>query len=135
MNLSKNLLANVICQFWGTALGILMVPYYVGYLGVEAYALIGFNTILQMWLTLVDMGLSPTLGREIARMRAGEVSVADSVMLFRSLEKLFLILGAVAFSAIWVSRGWFADEWLQARQLSTDTVALCLAWMGAMAGF
>ncbi len=112
-----------------------MVPYYVGYLGVEAYALIGFNAILQMWLSLLDMGLSPTLGREIARTRASEVSAMDSVALFRSLEKVFLVLGGVAFAVIWLLRGWLANEWLQAQQLSIDTIALCLAWMGAMAGF
>src|SRR5215831_1387881 len=132
MNLRKDLLANFSSQFWGTALGILMVPYYVVYLGVESYALIGFNTMLQMWLTLIDMGLSPTLGREISRMRAGEVPVADSVVLFRSLEKLFLVLGGMAFAAIWLLRGWLSDEWLQPQRLSIDTVATCLTWMGAM---
>jgi O-antigen/teichoic acid export membrane protein len=134
VSLRSNLVANVLGQFWGTALGILMVPYYLQHLGIEAYALIGFNAVLQMWLALLDMGLSPTLGREVARYRAGEASARDTAGLLFSLEKIFGVLGVILVAAVWSVSGVIGAEWFKPGQLSMATIQTCVVYMGAMAG-
>ena len=52
-------------------MGFVFVPVYISYLGIEAYGLIGLFATLQAWLSLLDLGLSPTLNREMARLRGG----------------------------------------------------------------
>jgi O-antigen/teichoic acid export membrane protein len=47
------------------------IPLYIKYLGIEAYGLIGVYAILQAWLGLLDMGMRPALGREMARFTSG----------------------------------------------------------------
>lgn len=64
--LKKNIIANYFGQFYIIIIGIVMVPFYLKYLGAEAYGLVGFFALMQSWMMLLDMGISPTLGREVA---------------------------------------------------------------------
>ena len=67
--LKKNIIANYIGQFYLIVIGIIMLPFYLEYLGAEAYGLVGFFALMQSWMVLLDMGISPTLSREVARVR------------------------------------------------------------------
>lgn len=64
--LRYNLAANCVGQVTSIVLGIVTVPIYVRYLGIEAYGLITFNVVLLGWMQVLDMGLTPTLCREMA---------------------------------------------------------------------
>ena len=68
--LKKNIVANYIGQFYNIIIGIVMVPFYLEYLGAEAYGLVGFFALVQSWMALLDMGLSPTLSREVAKIKS-----------------------------------------------------------------
>ena len=50
---------------------LFFIPLYIKYLGIEAYGLIGIFALLQAWLALLDMGMTPTLSREMARFTGG----------------------------------------------------------------
>ena len=65
--LKRNLIANYLGQGWAALMGLAFIPLYIKYLGIEAYGLIGLFALLQAWLSLLDMGMTPTLGREMAR--------------------------------------------------------------------
>ena len=65
--LKKNIVSNYVGQTYVACVNIAFVPVYVNYIGAEAYGLVGFYAMLQSWFSLLDMGLSPTLGREAAR--------------------------------------------------------------------
>src|SRR5262249_61763233 len=69
-------------------IGVAFAPLYIKYLGVEAYGLIGIFAVLQAWLTLLDMGMTPTLNREVARYTAG----AYSATAIRDLGRTFGIV-------------------------------------------
>jgi O-antigen/teichoic acid export membrane protein len=71
MSLKKNLIANYLGQAWRALVGLAFIPLYIRYLGIEAYGLIGIFAILQAWLALLDLGLRPALGREMARFTGG----------------------------------------------------------------
>ena len=43
------------------------MPVYIHFIGIEAYGLLGIFTTIQTVLNLLDMGLSTTLNREIAK--------------------------------------------------------------------
>jgi O-antigen/teichoic acid export membrane protein len=130
--LTRNLTINFVASLWGAALGILMVPLYLRYLGVEAYALVAFATVLQAWLTLLDFGLSPMLSRELARFRAGSVSAQDAISLIRTLELIFLGLGISCAVAMPASADLLASHWFTASKLSSQEIAVAIALMGPM---
>jgi hypothetical protein len=52
-------------------MGLAFIPLYIKYHGIEAYGLIGLFALLQAWLGLLDMGMTPILGREMARFTGG----------------------------------------------------------------
>lgn len=70
--LKRNLIANYLGQGWNALMGLAFVPLYIKYLGMEAYGLIGLFALLQAWLSLLDMGMTPTLNPEMARFSGGQ---------------------------------------------------------------
>ncbi len=61
--LKLNLLANFAGTGWSTLMGLVFIPLYIRFMGIEAYGLIGFYVALQGGLQILDFGLSPTMNR------------------------------------------------------------------------
>lgn len=124
-------------QAYALLIGILVLPFYLGHLGAEAYGLIGFFAVLQAWLQLLDAGLSPSLVHRIAHYRGRLASGAQCYepgQLLRSFEIIFLPLASLTVLSVYFSSGWIAHQWLQAQELSTDTIVQCISLMGLMVG-
>ena len=111
-------------------MGLVFVPVYIHYLGVEAWGLVGLMTMLQALLTLLDMGLTPTLSREMARFQAGAHSAQSIRDLLRSLEVIFGAVALTIVSVVWIMAPWFATNWLGATQMPVASVAQAIAMMG-----
>ncbi|WP_322361905.1 hypothetical protein [Pseudomonas sp. Teo4] len=92
MSLKKNIVANYFSQIYVALIGVLILPIYIKYMGAESYGLIGFFTMLQAWFALLDLGLTPTIGRETARFRAGRMSAVEYRRLFRALGAIFFVM-------------------------------------------
>jgi O-antigen/teichoic acid export membrane protein len=108
--LKQNVAANVLGQGWSALMGLAFIPVYIQYLGIEAYGLIGLFAVLQTWLSLLDMGLGQTLGREMARFTSGYHSPQSIRNLLRSLEVIMyamavLMAAAIVFSSSWPETG------------------------------
>ena len=95
MSLQKNILANYASQSYVTVIGIVILPLYIKYMGAEAYGLVGFFAMLQMWFNLLDMGLTPTIARETARFRGGAMDILSYRHLVRALEAFIAVQLAV----------------------------------------
>ena len=130
MSLKKNVLANYLGQGWTALMGLAFIPLYIRHLGVEAWGLIGFMSMLQAWLTLLDMGLTPTLSREMARFQAGEHSAQSIRDLLRSMELIFGGVAVAVVAVVWLLAPWAATHWLNATRLPVATVAQAVALMG-----
>jgi hypothetical protein len=65
--LRHGLLANFAGSGWSALMQLVCVPLYVKFMGVESYGLIGFYLVFQAMTQVLDLGLSPTLNREMAR--------------------------------------------------------------------
>lgn len=133
MSLKKNVIANYLGQGWTGLIGLAFVPLYIKYLGMEAYGLIGVFALLQAWLALLDMGMTPTLNREMARFTAGAHSPQSIRDLLRSLEIVCYGLAAFIGLSVWAASGWLAADWLRADTLPLDVVAQAIAIMGGVA--
>ncbi len=110
------------------------MPLYLRYLGAEAYGLVGFFTLMQAWLYLLDMGLSPTLGRQISYARGHVDGFKDLAKLLRSFEIIFIILAVLVVTLIISSSDWIAKEWINAEKINSQTIAYCISIMGLLIG-
>ena len=149
MSIKRNILAGYAGQLYATLIGILLVPLYVEYMGVEAYGLVGFFTMLQGWFMLLDMGLSPTIGREAARFNGGAIDVLGLRQLLRAFEGIFLLVGMAGALALIAGAGSITDHWLKVQQLELAEVQraimlmavivalrwICGLYRGAISGF
>jgi O-antigen/teichoic acid export membrane protein len=130
MSLKKNTIVNYIGQGWVAVMGLAFIPVYIRYLGMEAWGLVGFMTMMQAWLTLLDMGLSPTLNREMARFSAGAHSAQSIRNLLRSLEIIYGGVALVIVLIVWLAAPGLVDHWLKIQHLPQREVIQAITMMG-----
>lgn len=130
MSLKKNVIANYFGQGWAALMGLAFIPLYIKYLGIEAYGLIGIFAMLQAWLTLLDMGMTPTLGREMARFTGGGHDAQSIRNLLRSIVTIGLCIALIVFLGVWTGSTWIATNWVNAGKLPVPVVAQAFTVMG-----
>ena len=91
--LKKNITANFVGGLWTGLMGLVFVPLYIHFLGIEAYGLIGIFAALLALFGLLDMGLSTTLNREIARLIVRNGNAREMRDLVRTLEIPYWAVG------------------------------------------
>ena len=128
--LKKNIFANYIGQIYVMATSILIMPFYLQYMGPESYGLVGFFTLMQVWLNILDAGFSPTLGRQVAEARGNSKKFKIFFKLLRSLEMIFLLLSIIIIVVIFSTSEWISKEWIQSNNLTEDTIQYCIIVMG-----
>ncbi|MCO8165829.1 oligosaccharide flippase family protein [Pseudomonas sp. 21LCFQ010] len=132
MSVMRNTLFNYAGQAYVLLVGIAVMPFYLAHLGAEAYGLIGFFTVLQAWLQLLDAGLSPSLVRAVTQQPADAAGRQASGRLLRSFELLFVPLTVGCALAVHLVSAWLASQWLNAQVLSAQTVSDCISLMGVI---
>lgn len=130
--LKRNLIANYIGQGWASFMGLAFIPVYIRYLGIESYGLIGLFGVLQAWLALLDMGMTPTLSREMARFTAGIHSATSIRDLLRSIEVVATAVAVLISVGVAFSANWLATSWLHADHLPLPVVTQAFVIMGAV---
>lgn len=131
-SLKKNTIANYIGQFYTMFIGIFMLPFYLEYLGAEAYGLVGFFTMLMSWMALLDLGLSTTLARETAKLKDKANGLFELKKITLSVEVFFMLISVVIFSVMFLGSEWLSAHWLSVKELSYDTVESTIKIMGFM---
>lgn len=133
--LKRNLVANYIGQGWTALMGLAFIPLYIKFLGVEAFGLIAIFAVLQAFLSLLDVGMTPTLNREMARFRGGSHSALTIRDLLRSIEIVALGIAIFILLGIWFISSWLARDWVQSQSLSIKTIQNAFVVMGVVASF
>lgn len=131
--LKRNLVANFLGQGWAGLMGLVFIPLYIKYLGIEAYGLIGLFTVLTVWLGLLDIGMPSALGRQIALFSGGHYSEKSIRDLLRSIEILALLMSLSITAAIALSADWLARSWLKPEGLSLNVISQAFTIMGLVA--
>jgi len=108
--------ANILVNMIGMALIMILTffatPYYLKYLGPEAFGLIGFFYLFSMCISVFDFGVSPFLQREIAKSTDGNSlyqnlnNVIQIVTIYFILILLFINILSLPLS------GFVANSWL-----------------------
>lgn len=138
MSLKRNITASYISQIYVTLTGILMLPLYIKYMGAEAYGLVGFFTMLQAWFGLLDLGLTPTIGRETARYHGGAMPALVYRQLYRALSLIFITIAVIGGGGLFLLSDSVATHWLNAESLPLAdiitavqimAISVALRWM------
>ena len=131
MTLGRNLLAGLANSIWSALIGLAVVPYYLKYLGIEAYGLIGFFVTTQALLSLLDMGMAPTINREVARCSASG-NLQQAGKLLHTLAVVYWGMAGLIALLILVVAPLIAEYWLQSKQLSPQTISHAVMLMGVV---
>ncbi|MDF1884416.1 oligosaccharide flippase family protein, partial [Sulfurimonas sp. SAG-AH-194-C21] len=127
--MKKNTIANFIGQIYSIIIGLIMLPFYLKHLGSESYGLIGFFTMLQYWIAMLDLGLSGTLAREAARLNN---KLRELQNIIKSIELFYYMMGAVIVTIIYFFSEWIVTKWLNIEELRLSTVVISIQLMGLM---
>ncbi|MEP6784648.1 MAG: oligosaccharide flippase family protein [Sphingomonadales bacterium] len=124
----RNFLAGVASSGWTALIGLLVVPWYIKYLGIEAYGIIGVYLTMQNIFVLLDMGLTPAVSRDVARSLASG-AMHHARVLVHSMSILFVLSGGMMALALAGLSPWIAGTWLKTGGLPVEeaTVSLALA--------
>lgn len=114
--------ANFAGSIWQVLMGLVFIPFYIKFMGVESYGLIGMFATLQVLFGLSDLGLGSTLTREMARLSALPSKGQEMRDLVRTLEILYWIIAVMVGIAIVLLSPRIAHQWIKAGQLAPQTI-------------
>lgn len=135
--LQKNITANFLGTLCSAVLGLVFIPVYIKFLGMEAFGLIGFFVTLQNLFIILDLGLGSTLNRELARLSVLEHKAQEMRDLLRTLEVPFWLVALIIGATVIMLAPFCAYHWLKLEKLAPVTaqrtimimgVALALQW-------
>ena len=130
----RNAIANFIGKIWSTALGLAVIPLYIKVLGVESYGLVGVFGSLQAIMGLLDLGMHPTVNRELVPLSALDPSTAARPMreLVRTFAVVFACVGLVSGLIVLAGSPLLATHWIRAERLPAGTVVRAVGIMGVI---
>jgi len=127
---AKNTLANMAGRLASALVSLLLVPVYVKLLGMEAWGLVGFYSTLVTMFSILDLGLSAAINREVAGNRALHLAPEVTRDALRTYESFYWGIGVVAGAVIALVAPWVASEWFNLELLANDEVAVAVRLMG-----
>ena len=133
--LKFGLLSNFAGTGWSAVVQFACVPLYIKFLGIEGFGLVGFYLMLQTLLQVMDLGLSPTVNREMARYSVQPEKAAEARDLVRTLEVGYWFIGVVLGAALLAAAPWIATHWIRSSTMLISTVAHAVIFMGILAVF
>lgn len=119
--LATDIVANAVGRLWTAVVSFAIVPFYIHSLGVEGWAVVGLSLSLQAMLTVLDMGLSYTLTRELALRTDAHTASPESASLLVTFERVYWATGIVVAVALMLLADVLVSV-LAAENLSADQV-------------
>lgn len=129
-SLGRNIIANYIGRTWAAILGILLVPFYLRFMGIEAYGLVGFYMALSSILGILDLGIGSTINRELARLSAKEGSAGAQRDVVRTLEVIYWGIAIFAGGVVILLAPYITNYWIRAQNLDSRSIFKAVQLMG-----
>ncbi|MES1226881.1 MAG: oligosaccharide flippase family protein, partial [Bacteroidota bacterium] len=131
-----NIAANLVGKVWAAVIAIVLIPQYIKYLGIESYGLVGFYGTLIGALSLLDLGLSTTINRELAKFRSGDGRSSKQIRdLTFSLETVYWAIGLGMCLLIICLSSFIAVHWVKVEQLPVPVISQSIMLMAAVVAF
>jgi len=129
-SITKNILANFAGKAWSSLMSLIFIPFYIKFMGIESYGLIGIFISLTALISILDMGLSSTLSRELARLSVSRATAQESRDLVRTLEVVYWTAGILIGICVVCLSPIIAHSWLTPQGIATKTVEQAVMIMG-----
>jgi O-antigen/teichoic acid export membrane protein len=130
--LAVNTVANLAGQGWSVLISLVAIPLYLKFLDLEAYGLIGFYVMLQTLAQVLDLGLSPTMNREMAHYADRTEKVGEARDLVRTLEVGYWAVGIGIGAGLILMAPLIAHHWLKPSTIPVGEVQHALMLMGVL---
>lgn len=128
----RNITANVLGRSWSMLMNFAFVPVYIRLLGIEAYGVIAFFFTLIALFSFLDLGLSATLNREMARRTGAEIPTDAARDVVRTMEAIYWGIGLAISACVIGAAPWIAGHWLKAPGMRPETLTLAIRLMGVV---
>ena len=128
--LKSNVIANICGQAANAVLPLVFIPIYISLMGIEAYGLVGLFVVIQAWLRILDMGITPTITRECGAYLGGKITDIQLRNLFRSAETLVLLVAVAIILIVYFLSVEIATGWKGETNLATEVIVNALIAMG-----
>jgi O-antigen/teichoic acid export membrane protein len=133
IQIQVNFLANLAGSGWIVATGLICTPLYIRFMGMEAYGLIGFFLIMQGIVQILDLGLSTTMNREMARYSALPNKAEEARDFVRTLEVAYWAIGIAIGITVCSVAPYIATYWIKAGHLQAAEIRNAVMIMGVLA--
>ncbi|MFA5779090.1 MAG: oligosaccharide flippase family protein [Elusimicrobiota bacterium] len=133
--LKKNIIANFSGKGWAAIMNLIFVPLYIKFMGIESYGLVGIFSSLLSIFGLLDMGISTTLNREMARLSTLPGKDQEMRDFVRTLETIYWAVGLFIALAVIALSSPIANHWVHPEKLSPSTVQKAIIIMGCIIAF
>ncbi len=128
----QNLSANLASRVLAILVSLACVPIYLRVLGIGGYGLIGIWTTLETFASLLDLGVSPTITRELAASTGRAKEAQDARDLVRTLEVAYWAVGFAIGGAIVLGASSVATYWLRSSQSSASEIQGIVTLIGVL---
>lgn len=116
-------------------MNLAFVTLYLKFIGIEAYGLVGVFISLTTLLSVLDLGLSTTLNRELARLSATSDNAKEMRDAVRTFETPYWIIGILLGSGVAALSPLIAPYWLNSQGLPVSVVTQAIMLMGLLIAF
>lgn len=126
----RNVVANASGSAWALLVSLAAVPFYIRFLGIEAYGVIGVFLSLTAIFSLLDFGLRATLNRRFAQLSVESGNPQEMRDLLRTLEIIYWGVGIAIGVSVMLIAPLVAAYWINPRQISIESAERALTLIG-----
>lgn len=130
MSISRNATANLASRLIATALAVVAMPFYLRMLGSEAFGAVGFFLMGQAWIVLFDLGLSPTLQRQVAYWKEQPGGGRELRSIFRTFERVVTAIAVVVCFGVYLGSSQIAFNWLNPGEIEASAMLTAVRLIG-----
>lgn len=124
--LKNNIIANYIGRFWSLLSNFLFIPLYIDLLGIKCYSIISFSLVIGSLASILDLGLTLTLSKEMATNN----NLIKKFKIFYTLEKIYIYLGIILIILFLVFSNNFIIGLINITEINKNLIVMCLIIQG-----
>lgn len=128
----NNITANLASKVLSVLVSLACVPIFIRVLGIGGYGLIGIWATLETLANLLDLGLSPTMTREMALLSAPGAQTQQARDLVHTLEVIYWALALLVGGAVVAVAPTIATHWIKSSEISPAHTRAAVIMIGIL---
>lgn len=126
----KNALSNIATKLWNMISIYIFIPFYIKFLGGEAYGIVSFFATMQTAINLLGLGLSNTLRREFAVVEDEKNGDYRKHKLLKGIEIIYWFIALFISGICLCFSRVIAEHWLNIGEFEPNYISNVIFLMG-----